>query len=227
MAWDLLERVRRLDASEIGLAFLDRARAARKRFPEVPLLPVEHAFDRDGSLQDVFLLGLLTRAFSDEGAAYLPDWAHDLTPDTWRAKGASRRHLEEGLVALLERIETDRTSLSRDERPLGFPLGHFQLESDHSVPLMSSAFLTVRTLEDEFLVVEHAAYEYDRPPQRAILGVVARSDAGRDLLILLAETGVEKEYLGAVPRRATVVDQGLPAGTFLPLQEKRRRRGHS
>jgi len=224
--WNLLEKVRRLDASRIVSAFLERARAARARPTGAPLLRLSDPFRREIPLEDVFLLGLLTRAFDDAGKSYLHEWVHDLTLDVWRAKGASEQDLATGARALLRRIRSDRTSLARDGRRLGFPLGHVQLESDYSMALKSSAFLTVRTLSSELLVLEHEAYAHDRPPRGAILGVIDGADAGRDLMSLLSETGVEEEYLETAPRRATVVDNGVPAATFQPLLAERRRRGH-
>lgn len=185
-----------------------------------PLLDLQDVLKSSGSLEDVFLLALLTRSFAKDGTALEPDWLYDITEDEWRIRGAGRKGLEQGRAALHERVRSDRTSIGGSDYPIGFPLGHIQFETAGTFDLYhGSTILTIRALTAGSVALEHLALAKGASLELSIIGVVRTSHAAEDLYPVLAGTAAGKRYLGCRLRPDDIVDHGLPAGMFDSLSK--------
>ena len=216
-SWDIAARVRELDPVPLVEAFVEQSLESRRTRSASPVLQLKDVLSPTGTLEQVFLLALLSRSYPDLNSAIEPEWLHhECTDEVWRLKGAAKKGLQAGRAALVDRVRGDRTSLGGYGRILGYPLGHVQIEVQSSALDLGfgSEFITVRDLDREHLAVEHVAFHKRRPFELALLGVLRLSHPGSDLGSVLVRIPVAKKFLGVRLRGDNHVDRDLPAGTL-------------
>ena len=215
--WDLVARVQELEPVALVESFVERSLESRRTRSASPVLQLKDVLSPPGTLEQVFLLALLSRSYPGMESAIEPEWLHhECTDEVWRLKGAARKGLPAGRAALVDRVRGDRTSLGGYGRILGYPLGHVQIEVESGALDLGfgSDFITVRDLDREYVAVEHVAFHKRRPFELALLGVLRRSHAGSDLGSLLVRIPGAKKFLGVRLRGDNHEDRDLPPGTL-------------
>jgi hypothetical protein len=188
-----------------------------------PVLTLEEVLEAGSPVEDLFMLALITRAFTNLARVVEPDWLQEIGEDYWRLRGVDRRTIRRGADLLIRMVRQNRTRLDDSPHPIGFPLGHVWFEQSHLIDMFQgSSFLAVRSLTGEYHVVEHLETAMERPMRLEILGVIRAADAEYDFRDLLENTKAGRLWPQRHLCSHEVKDPVLPETIFDFLLDKRR-----